>query len=143
MRIIVCLFLVYIILTGISSAQDQYPKFHQAGTKIEFTPDKNVYIITETQFDNSLTINELYKNSENRIKLLQQKIAHQDSIINLLRMKEANFDSTLIHTSQKLDKCTDEAEVCQKNLVKQKTCKKTLMGIAGLEAIVLILVLAL
>jgi len=142
MRTIVLLLLILLILSATAFAQDQYPKFFRAGQKIETTPDKNVYIITETQFDNSLTINELYKNGEKRIALLQTKIAMQDSIINLLRQKEANFDSTLAHTRTKLDQCTDEAQVCQKDLATQNSRKKMFMGLAGLEAII-ILILAL
>lgn len=143
MRTLIFLILLSIIVSGTLFAQDQYPKFHQAGTKIEHTPQVNVYIISETQFNNTLRTNELYKNCEKRIELLQTKIAKQDSIINLLREKEQNFQTTLDHTSEKLEQCTDESQACQKDLIKQKTCKKTLLGIAGLEAIVLILVLAL
>jgi len=143
MKTTACFFLVFLILIGNSLAQELYPKFYEAGRKIDFTPGKNVYIITESQLDSCLKINALYKNCEQRIDLLQLKITQQDSMMKLLRMKEANFDSTLAHTSQKLDRCTDEAEVCQKDLVKQKSCKKILLGVSGLEAIVLILVLAL
>lgn len=143
MKLIVYLMLVLIIPAGISLAQDQYPKYYEAGTKIELTPQKNVYIITETQLDSCLKINELFKNCEQRIELLKLKIAGKDSIITLLRKKEFNFDSTLTSTRQKLDNITDEAEKCQKNLVKQNWYKKTFIGIAGLEAIALLLILAL
>lgn len=132
-----------LILIGNSFSQELYPKFYEAGKKIDFTPGKNVYVITESQLDSCLKINALYKNCEQRIALLRFKIEQQDSMMKLLRLKEVNFDSTLAHTSQKLNQCTDEAEGCQKDLVKQKSCKKILMGLSGLEAVVLILVLAL
>jgi uncharacterized coiled-coil protein SlyX len=143
MRTSIFIVLLFIIITGTLFAQEQYPKLYQAGTKIEHMPGVNVYIISETQFNNTLRINELYKNCEKRIELLQTKIAQQDSLINLLREKEQNFQTTLDHTSEKLSQCTDESQACQKDLVKQKTHKKALLGIAGLEALVLILVLAL
>lgn len=136
--------LLFCLFFSISSfAQAQYPIFYQAGTKIEHKPVVNVYIISETQLDSSLKINELYKNSEQRIELLKLKITQQDSIIKLNKAIAANFDSTLTHTQLKLAQCTDESQVCQRELVKQKSCKKKLMGIAGLEAIILLLVIAL
>ncbi|MCI0495264.1 hypothetical protein L0Z72_09685 [candidate division KSB1 bacterium] len=129
-----------VVLSGIASGQDQYPKFYNSGVKIEHTPQVNVYIISETQFDKTLATSELLKNCDQRIELLLMKIAQQDSIIDLYQAKEANYDSTLTHTTAKLDQCFDESQSCQKELAKQKSCKKTLMGIAGLEAIVLLLV---
>lgn len=129
-----------VVLSGIASGQDQYPKFYNSGVKIEHTPRVNVYIISETQFDKTLATSELLKNCDQRIELLLMKIAQQDSIIDLYQAKEANYDSTLTHTTAKLDQCFDESQSCQKELAKQKSCKKTLMGIAGLEAIVLLLV---
>lgn len=129
-----------VILSGIASGQDQYPKFYSSGVKIEHTPQVNVYIISETQFDKTLATSELLKNCDQRIELLLMKIAQQDSMIELYQAKEANYDSTLTHTTAKLDRCFDESQSCQKELAKQKSCKKTLMGIAGLEAIVLLLV---
>ncbi|MCU0645524.1 MAG: hypothetical protein MUC94_14870 [bacterium] len=129
-----------VILSGIASGQDQYPKFYNSGVKIEHTPQVNVYLISETQFNKTLTTGELLKNCEQRVDLLLLKIAQQDSIIDLYQAKEANYDSTLTHTTAKLDRCFDESQSCQKELAKQKSCKKTLMGIAGLEAIVLVLV---
>lgn len=142
MRKTACLILIFLTISGTLFAQEQYPKHFQAGTKIEIIPDVNVYLISESQFDNSLKINELYKSSEQRIKLLQLKIAHQDSIINLLRTKEANFDSTIARTKQNLDLCTNESESYKKELAKEKDIKKKLIGLAGLEAII-ILILAL
>lgn len=140
MKSMICFLSLLIILSGIGFAQDQYPKFYRAGVKIEYTPQVNVYIISETQFDKTLTTGELLKNCEQRVELLLSKIAQQDSIISLYQAKEANYDSTLSHTTNKLDRCFDESQSCQKELAKQKSCKKTLMGIAGLEAIVLLLV---
>ena len=143
MKTILAILLFLIVVTGTLFSQEQYPISFQAGAKIEHTPTVNVYIISETQFDRTLQVNELYKNCEKRIELLQQKIAHQDSIISLLREKEQNFQTTLDHTSAKLDRCTDESQASQKDLAKQKSHKKTLLGVAGLEAIPLILVLVL
>jgi uncharacterized coiled-coil protein SlyX len=141
MKTITGLIIVFIILAGNLFAQERYPIFFEAGSKIELRPAKNIYIIAESQLDSCLKINELYKNCEKRIDLLKLKITQQDSIIKLLHNKEANLDSTLNHTSQKLDNCTDEAETCEKKLVKQTWYKKTLLGVAGLEALVLILLL--
>lgn len=124
-------------------SQELYPKFYEAGNRINFVPEKNVYIITETQLDSCLKVNALYLNCEKRIGLLQLRTSHQDSVIKLLRFKEQNFDSTLAHTNQKLSQCTDESQACQKDLAKQKFYKKVLLGISGLEAMLLILVLAL
>jgi len=143
MRTIGFIIILSIIISGTLFAQEKYPKLCKAGAKIEHTPEENVYIISETQFNNTLTINELYKNCEKRIKLLQTKIAGQDSIISRMGEKEDNFKTTLDHTKQELDQCTDESQNCQKDLVKQKSHKKLFMGIAGVEALVLILVLAL
>jgi len=143
MRVLIFIVLLSVIISGTLFAQEEYPKFYQAGKKIEHTPGVNVYIISENQFNNTLKTSELYKNCEERIGILQTKIAQQDSIISLLREKEDNFKTTLDHTSEKLNQCTDESQACQKDLVKQKAYKKTFLGIAGLEAVALILILAL
>lgn len=140
MKRMIYFLILLIFLSGIAFGQDQYPKFHRSGAKIEHTPQVNVYIISETQFDRTLATGELLKNCEQRVQILLTKVAQQDSIIKLYLAKEANYDSTLTHTTDKLDQCFDESQSCQKELAKQKSCKKTLMGIAGLEAIVLLLV---
>ena len=142
MKTILGSILIGMILTGNLFAQQNYPIFFEAGSKIDMTPVKNVYIITETQLDSCLKINELYKICEKRVDLLKLKIAQQDSIIKLLRKKEANLDSTLNHTSKKLDNCTDQAQSCEKKLVKQAWHKKLLLGVAGLETLILVLLAA-
>ncbi len=133
--------LAFILWTTAAIGQDLYPKFYEAGNRINFVPEKNVYIITETQLDSCLKVNALYLNCEKRVDLLQMKTSQQDSVIKLLRLKELNFDSTLAHTSQKLSQCTDESQKCQKDLAKQKFYKKLLLGISGAEAALLILLL--
>ncbi len=143
MKKIIYLIPICLLISGTILAQEEYPKFYQAGTKIELVPDVNVYLISESQFDKSLTISELYKNSEKRIELLKLKVAQQDSMIKLGEAKAVNFDSTLTHTKQKLDQCTDESQSCQKELARQTSCKKKLIGLAGLEAVILLLVIAL
>jgi len=143
MKKLTCLILVVLMISGISVAQEQYPKFYQAGARINIVPDVNVYLITEKQFDKTLSINEQYKNCEQRIELLQLKISQQDSIITLYQAKASNFDSTLTHTRRELNLSTDESQSCQKELAKQKVCKKRIIGVAGLEAVILLLVIAL
>lgn len=143
MRKMIWFLILLIIFSGPALGQDQYPKFHRSGVKIDHTPQVNVYIISETQFDKTLATGELLKNCEQRVALLQLRIEQQDSMIELYKAKEANYDSTLTHTTGTLDQLFDEAQACQKELAKQKFCKKTLMGIAGLEAIVLLLVILL
>lgn len=140
MKSIICCLTLVLVLSSVAWGQDQYPKFYATGVKIEHTPQVNVYLISETQFDKTLATSEFLKNCEQRVDLLLLKIAQQDSIISRYRAKEANYDSTLTHTAARLDQCFDESQTCQKELIKQKSCKKTLMGIAGLEAIVILLV---
>lgn len=143
MKNLTCLILVVLMISGIAGAQEQYPKFYQAGARINVVPEVNVYLITEKQFDKTLSVNEQYKNCEQRIELLKIKISQQDSIITLHQAKASNYDSTLTHTRGALNLSMDESQSCQKELAKQKICKKRLLGIAGLEAVILILVIAL
>lgn len=134
--------LLFILVVGSGFAQTQYPIFIEKGKKIDMTPDVNVYVISETQFKNTLTTNELYKNCEKRIELLQFKIARQDSLIKLHEAKGANFETTLAHTTQKLNQTTDELEQAKKQEAKCEHKKKFLWGAVTLEAVV-ILILAL
>ncbi|MDZ7264719.1 MAG: hypothetical protein ONB16_09055 [candidate division KSB1 bacterium] len=140
--------MVIFILLGLMGigplwGQERYPKFYETGARINFVPDVNVYVISETQFNKTLETKALLDNCEQRLDVLKMKVAQQDSIIALYRAKEANYDSTLTHTRRNLDLTMGESEACQKELAKQKVCKKRLAGIAGLEALVLILVIAL
>ncbi len=135
-------FILLFLTIGTSFAQTQYPIFVEKGKSIEMVPDVNVYIISETQFENTLTTNELYKNCEKRIQLLKIKITQQDSIIKLHEAKEANFATTLEHTAQNLEKTTDELEQARKEEAKCNHKKKFLWGAVTLEAVI-ILILAL
>ena len=134
--------LLLFLTIGTNFAQARFPIFFEGGTKIEMVPDVNVYIISETQFKNTITTNELYKNCEKRIQLLQLKIAQQDSLIKLREAKEENFVTTLDHTKQNLDKTTDELEHALKQEAKCDFNKKFLWGAVTLEAVI-ILILAL
>lgn len=143
MKKIAIFVLIGLVMTGPLWGQERYPKFYEAGARINFVPDVNVYIISEPQFNKTLETKALLDNCEQRLDILKVKIAQQDSIIALYRAREANYDSTLTHTRRNLERAMDESEVCQKELAKQKVCKKRLAGVAGLEALALILIIAL
>lgn len=139
----IAIFVVIGLVGGTSLwGQERYPKFYEAGARINFVPEVNVYVISETQFNKTLETKALLDNCEQRLDVLKQKIVQQDSIIELYRAKESNWDSTLAHTRRNLELSMDQSQVYAKELAKQKVCKKRLVGIAGLEALALILVIA-
>ncbi|MFZ5517666.1 MAG: hypothetical protein ACOY90_13545 [Candidatus Zhuqueibacterota bacterium] len=137
MKVTYSIILFIVLSFGATFAQTQYPLFFEQGAKIDYVPDVNVYIISESQFKNTLTVNELYKNCEKRVELLLFKIAKQDSIIKLHEAKEANYDSTLSHTKQNLDKTTDELQQARKQEVLCQHTKKYFWGAIALETVII------
>ena len=131
---------LFIIMNSSAFCQEIYPKKVEAGQKIEMTPENTIYLIKENQFNNTLIMNELYKNSEERINLLKIKTASLDSVIKLMRLKEANYDSTLQHTTQELDKSLKENQECRKKNHQQKSFIIKLIGVAAIVAIVILII---